>query len=679
MKHAEGKWSWWGITAVFLLLLWLTFILAAYYVVQKPLDTAMLQRAAAQIARSHLFSFSAVAAGRSLLDVLAALWLIGLALGLGLWLWRWLGPADALWWETVLFSWGLGFGLLGLLMLLLGLMGWLQRPFLLTLTLLLTLASLPVLLPFARKARGGKRPFFPITLYLTLAIGLAFTTALLPPTAWDSLSYHLRGPALYLQAGRIYPDIDIFSLNNPFSLEMVFLLAMSLRSDITAQLIHFFFLPLLAGQLYGLAVRGCKMNNGWTAVLLLFTIPMTLQLAPTAYNDLALAFTILATLYAYIRWRETDQARWLLLSGLFSGLAMSLKYTSFIAPLLIGLLLMAQQWRQPRRLLHLLLLFAAPTLLVALPWYLKNWVFTGNPVYPFVWNGRFWDDFRTNAHQNPGSGIGWNLAAIATIPYTLTLGIADASGDGSPGPLFLALLPLLLRQFRRQTPLAFRILLAYALLHYGFWVLGVINSAPLWQGRLLLPALAALCPVLAWALADLKRFDHPHFSLHRFLHLVLAVVLGFGLAGQTAVWLTHTPFTYILGTQSRADYLEQQLDTLYTTTATLDTLLPSQSVVQFLWEPRTYYCQRTCRGDHILDKYTHLEHLHTTASSIAQALAAEGVTHLLIYEQGLTFLRDNNTAWVVPANAGEYEQFRAKHTRLLYQWNGTYTLVELIP
>lgn len=679
MKQNNLTWSGWQITAVLLFILWLTFVLAAYYVAQKPLDASLLHHAAPQLARSRLFALSAKAAWRTLLDIISALWLIMLALGLGLSLWHRLRPAKALWWETMLFSWGLGFGLLGLIILLIGLAGWLKRPFLFSLTILLTLTSLPSLRSFWQEVKRVKRPFFPITLYLALATSLAFTTALLPPTSWDSLSYHLRGPALYLQAGRIYPDIDIFSLNNPFLLEMVFLLALALRSDIAAQLIHFFFLPLLIVQVYVLATHSFKLTAGWTAVLLLFTIPITLQLAPTAYNDLALTFTILATLYSYLRWHETSQDRWLLLSGLFSGLSMSLKYTSFIAPLLIGLLLIAQQWRQPRQLVRLLLLFAAPTLLVALPWYIKNWAFTGNPVYPFVWNGRFWDDFRTNAHQNPGSGIGWNLTAILTLPYSLTLGINDASGDGAPGPLFLAFLPLLLLHFRRQTPLAFRILLAYTVLHYGFWVLGVINSAPLRQGRLLFPALVALCPILAWVMADLKRFDHPLFSLHRFLNLILATVLCFGLVSQTAVWLTHTPFAHLISTQSRADYLEQQLGHLYNATATLDDLLPSQAVVQFLWEPRTYYCQLTCRGDHILDKYAHLEHLHATAPAIAHALAAEGVTHLLIYEQGLTFLRNNNAPWVVPANEDAFAQFRTHHTRPLHQWDNAYTLVELIP
>ncbi len=690
MKTGESSFRpwFWIVLAVFIG--WLFFSLSAYYVAQKPLDATAIQVIGDQMSRWGATSFSATAVWRSLLDVAAALW-IGLAvLGVGLWLWRWLGPASAAPAEVGLFASGLGFGAVGLLILGIGLVGWLQRPFLFGLLIVLTIIGLPVLVPFLRQIRLPQRPEAAsgspsplVALYLCVASGLAFTVALLPPTSWDSLSYHLRGPWLYLQAGQIYPGIDVFSLNNPFLLEMLFMLAMAVRSDITAQLIHFFFLFLLAGLVYQVTVNGLKVRTGWTAVLLLFATPMVLLLAPVTYNDLALAFTILASLYAYSHWRETETTRWLLISGLFSGLAMSLKYTSFIAPLLIGLLLIWQNWRQPRQMVRLGLIFALPALAVALPWYAKNWAFTGNPVYPFVWDGRDWDALRATTHRDPGSGIGWDAIALLTLPYTLTLGIGDASGDGQTGPLYLALLPLLLfyALFRagRHAPVIFRVLLLFALFHYAVWVLGVIDSAPLRQGRLLLPAFVALCPVLAWVIADLGRFDHPQFSLQRFLNLLLAVVILLELITQLGRWLQLNPVAFIIGSQSRAAYLEEQLGYLYIASQTMNETLPPEAVVQFLWEPRTYYCERECRGDHILDKYSYLEHQHRSAGQIAQALAAEGVTHLFVFEQGLAFLRDADAALIIPADAAEYAQFITTYTRPVERWGDAYTLVELRP
>ena len=66
----------------------------------------------------------------------------------------------------------------------------------------------------------------------------ALLVALLPPTDWDGLFYHLTGPKLYLQAGQIVGGIDIPHLNFPSLMEMLFTWAMLLRSDIAAKLLH---------------------------------------------------------------------------------------------------------------------------------------------------------------------------------------------------------------------------------------------------------------------------------------------------------------------------------------------------------------------------------------------------------------------------------------------------------
>ncbi len=672
-----GKWTW---TAVALFVAWLFFALAAYYVTQRPFDAALIQ--AIQRAGWGSFAFSGAALARSLADVAVTLWLTGTALGLGLWLWHWLGASDAPPLEALLFSWGMGLGALGLLVLFVGLAGWLTRPFLFSFTFILMLAGLPALLPFLRTMRAGKRPSPLVTFYLLTAVGLAFTLALLPPSDWDGLFYHLKGPKLYLAAAQIQSGIDIPHLNFPSLFEMLFMLAMALRSDVTAVLLHFTCVFLLSGLVYAIA-RYIQPGQGWTAVLFLFSMPMLLKLGSWAYNDLALAFYQIGALYALLRWQQAQQRQWLILSGLFCGLAMGLKYTSFVSPLVLAALIAResrpyrarQTWTQ---LVQHLLLFALPALLVALPWYVKNFVFTGNPTYPFVFNGRFWDDFRTTAYSSSGSGLGFDPIALLRLPYDLTLGIRDASQDGQMGPLFLAMLPLLLIHIPRM-PKALHLILWFVLAQYAFWAIGVIFSAGLWQSRLLLPAFVALCPALAWLLQAIQPLDYPQFSLQRFLNLVIGFVLALGLLQQAQDWLARAPLTYVIGSQNKAERLTQALGVHYQVMQQLNQTLPPNAVVLFLWEPRSYYCDLDCRPDSILDKYSHLEHLHRSAASIAAALAAEGVTHLLIFDQGLTFLRDNEMRWVVPANDVEYERFLATHTRLVQQWGERYSLRELLP
>src|SRR5262249_21052365 len=86
--------------------LWLFFVLATFFMVQKPFTAVQ-----------------ALAAGRAILDLAAAGWVSLVGLGLGSWLLSYLWPEEPLSLETLLLSTGLGLGLLGLLSLALGLMG----------------------------------------------------------------------------------------------------------------------------------------------------------------------------------------------------------------------------------------------------------------------------------------------------------------------------------------------------------------------------------------------------------------------------------------------------------------------------------------------------------------------------------------------------------------------------
>lgn len=59
-------------------------------------------------------------------------------------------------------------------------------------------------------------------------IGMALLLAFAPPTAWDALSYHLVGPAAYLETGRVDSHPENFFLGFPQGVELLFGVTMSL-------------------------------------------------------------------------------------------------------------------------------------------------------------------------------------------------------------------------------------------------------------------------------------------------------------------------------------------------------------------------------------------------------------------------------------------------------------------
>ncbi|MCP5096931.1 MAG: hypothetical protein GY943_15385 [Chloroflexi bacterium] len=691
-KYLHNIWLRWFLIGLFVL--WFFFAVASYFVVYKPFSPLLLVQLAEFTWLPLGSDWSAL--GRATLDLLVAVWLGLMGLGCGLWMWDFLTQRrkgakeekgrDL---ERVLFGFGLGFGVVGLVVLLVGVMGWLNTAVLTTIAIILSVIGLPKLV---RLRVGWKRPSRPIAIYLIIVLLLAITLAVLPPTSWDGLFYHLKGPKLYLEAGRIYGGVDIPHFNFPSLFQMWFLLAMGIRGDVAAQLIHILFLFGLGGMVYAFAREQFGLQDGWTAVLFLFATPMVPMLATWSYNDLGLAFFSAGSVYAFLKWQQNDGKKnlgrrltrinadkniqsassalvrvqdfnhhWLVVSGVFAGLAMSMKYTSVVGPGMLGLLLLWQLRHDWRQAMKLGAVFGGTAVLTLAPWLIKNWAFTGNPVYPFLFDGLYWDAFRAAGYGNSGSGIGFDIIALLRLPYDMTLGIRDASQDGRTGAFFLAFLPLILTYafwkkgkttdftdeekkksafiYVHPRPISsYSTILLISLGYYLFWMMGVIGSKGLWQTRLLLPMFTILCPVLAWVFEAIREFDHPQFSLRRFLNMGVGFVLVLIVFNLVWQWVPAQPWAYLSGAETRDAHLTRRLGAHYAAMQEINAQLPPDAIVKFLWEPRSYYCDVDCRPDSILDAFDHLVYLHKDADSIAAALRAEGVTHILIWQTGLDFI-----------------------------------------
>lgn len=660
----KSLWQW---LVPALLVLWLFFVLGSFFAVQKPFGAD-----------------NVAAVVNALFNLLIAIWLLLISLGLGSWLLNRLAGEAFEFGEMVVLGAGVGLGLLGLLAFGLGLLGMFQPITAFGLTIILSLVVVPQfrqLFRLWRNCRFTNRPHFLIFAYLIIIGLLTLSVALLPPMDWDGLFYHLTAPQIYLEAGGIFSGIDIPHFSFPSLMEMLFAWAMLLRGDIAAKLLHFSFAPLLAGLVYLTARQFLGQKSAWPAVVILASMPMLGTLAGWAYNDLALAFYQLASLYTIIRFftatsnqqsvissqqsatsnyqspqpltsKLQSPTSWLILSAVFAGLAMGLKYTSFVTPVIVGLLIL---WHALRPTSHVprpitqtttnFLIFSIIALLVASPWYLRNWFFTGNPVYPFlydVFGGQFWDSFRAQWYAAAGTGIGWQPSTLLGLPWLLTLGVRDANyWDGRTGPLLLLFLPLVIGWglFRRNNrPFVLDVLLFYVLAHFTFWTLGVIWSQALWQSRLLLPGLAGLAAVTGWVWSELPRLDMPQFSFSRFVNIAVTLTLALTVIDVGLLTMKTDPLPYLTGLESRDDYLTRRLGAHYAAMQQINSELPPDATIVFLWEPRSYYCQLDCRPDSILDTFPHLVYQHQTADAIAQDWHEADITHVLIHRDGLQFV-----------------------------------------
>ena len=208
------------------------------------------------------------------------------------------------------------------------------------------------------------------------------THAMAPEHSPDGMSYHLGLVARYArQHGFVWFPTNMYAFLSQGA-EMLFLFAFSIGRHSAAAMIHFTFvlaLPILLASTYGL--------RGWFAGLFVFLLPVVGIDGISAYNDVALAVVIVACYQAMEQWRNTRQPAWVSVAALLAGFAFSIKYTGIIA-----LVFLLPAWRNwPRWFL------AAAC---ALPWLMKNWLWSGNPLAPFynAWfeNPWFTAEFETN-------------------------------------------------------------------------------------------------------------------------------------------------------------------------------------------------------------------------------------------------------------------------------------------
>jgi hypothetical protein len=614
--------------AVAALILWSAIVLSAFYITQRPLAFQVLGGAAAT-----LWSIT--------LTIILLLSSTSLGYFILLRIHPQLQPH-----EKSILGTGMGLGILGLAGFGLGAAGLASVPVLIVLLTavliyavsakvhLNAISDLQSLIDTFRKDAGEIPTWLP---FAVLMAGLvSFFFALLPPAdGFDGLLYHLRLPEQLLQNGglRAYNNFPFWF---PSLVEGDYVWALALGSERTAQLIHWSFFMLVIGMIWNWSRQVFEVRAAWWALAVLISMPSLPWLASWAYTDFALTFFVLASLYSLWRWNETSEGPWLFISGLFAGLAMGVKYTSFILPLICVIFILFRELNMKARILPAIK-FSLPAVVIASPWYIRNWLMMGNPFYPFVFGGRYWDAFLVDWYSGIGTGIGWDIREIVLLPFTITLGHRDQTFyDGRIGPLFLLFLPLVLWMFwtKRSAPSAQRstllIISTFTLINYLFWVFSVTQTMHLWQSRLLFPALIAFTIPMGTAIASLSQLNLPRLRPAFIIHNLIGMVIFISLLDNSLSLIARRPLASILGIESRAAYFER-IQPAYSRALDLVNTTPEDAFIYFLFEPRSYNMPRNVQADPMNSNLMHDLYLFGDAAIVAKNWKASGYTHLLVY------------------------------------------------
>ncbi|TAK30590.1 MAG: phospholipid carrier-dependent glycosyltransferase [Chloroflexota bacterium] len=681
-------------------LVWVVTIFVPYYVVHKPISVPL---GAVWNINRGLFQSGWALGGilDSMANLSAGVLVAAVSIGLGwellrLWPDRLAGQARDPRYSPLLtrlcFSAGLGLGVLGLAVFVLAASGqlyWWSIDLLLGGAAAWCLSGLrrgwPAF-PDGRQILGpGRLTGFEWTLILGVGVALALSlvSALVPPTAWDSLVYHLTAPQLLLEEHRFVGGVDVAHFYFPELMEMLFVVALSIRGPIAAQLIQVAFLALMLLAIFAFAQMHFNRRVGLLACAIYVSAQSVLILASQAYVDVALSFFLFLafwTLYdaagnaSESGGRGQPSARsLLLLSAVFAGFGMSVKYTSapFVAALAI-LVAWAALRSEEGPWMHRLrgavwpaAVWCGVAAIVASPWYLKNLGLTGNPVYPFVFGGWAWDDWRAAWFLRAGSGLWNDPLRLVLAPWEMTvLGVEGREGyQATIGPLFLLALPLVLL-VRRHRSVRWALFVCGVV--YGIWLAGVAESRFLQQTRLLLPIFGLLALVGARALEELRIWDRPFFRLQTVVSGVLIMALGLSLVSQAVSVGAVAPWAYALGAEDRDSFLVRQLGENYQVTRSLDQKLPPGAKVWFLWEPRSYYTSQSVQPDVLLDNWVRALYMRGSAKGVRDYLVGRGYSHVLIYRWGLEFSLNPPNREVTDGDLEELRSFESSYLKRVW-------------
>jgi 4-amino-4-deoxy-L-arabinose transferase-like glycosyltransferase len=506
-----------------------------------------------------------------------------------------------------------------------------------------------------------------------LYVAFLVAVAALPPTGVDELLYHLEAPRRFLESGHQPFFRDNILAYFPQFGEMLFLNGLALAGESAARLFHVLFAMVLGLAVYGYARERLTAFHAALAAAVFLTVPSVMLVAGSAYVDLMFSTFAFLALVALIKFLETGERIWIVQAGIMAGGACSTKYTGIQLVLLLVLILLIQQLRGAAKGWRLAPLFLpAVALLIASPYYLRNLVLTGWPLFPFhtPWFTLSpevnWDESRARLLLRwlSGHGIGYQVTIrdklLAPLLVFIKARIGDPQAyDGFLGPVFLAVPALLLvtRGLLRQLGL----LALFAGLYLGYWTV----TTP--QVRFLLPVVPVLALLLAYGIAGLRS---------RPLTLVVVLLATLNLAVGMRAVLRLGPVDYWLGHEPREIYLTRNVRS-YSVHRELNRIVgPGQSVYMVAGYNYVYYLDCSWRADFVFTDYRFalvLDRAQTTAD-ILFFLKSQGATHLLLNRAVLS----HPDAGLPDKDLRKLREFLGQHAREVYR-RGEFQVFELQP
>ncbi len=566
--------------------------------------------------------------------------------------------------ESLAMTSGVGLGILGYLVLLAGALKILYPQ------VFWGLLPLLVFFPLRRPAGVGqgeeKTPLEAGEKALLLCLGFLavvhFILSLGPPLARDVLTQHLALPKLYVQHHRVFNLPFAEASFNPMQVDMLYTLALLLKCEPGASLIHSLFSYLTAALIYSFLRSRASRRVALLGSLLYLSVPLVVNLSSKAYVDLALAFFAWASLYGLMQ-EGKEEKRWLILSAIMAGFGAATKYNGFLVLFLLLPWVLRHSKEGSFRGIKRAGGYFALSLAVASPWLVRNFLFTGNPFFPFFSN---WLGNMPVVSQEIYGPLtrrtllyGEGLLDFLTIPIRIFFQGKDDIPryfDGELNPVFLFFFPFVLGVHKERWVGG---LLGFVSLYFLFTLLLTDMRA-----RYILPTLP---PLTVLAALGIKRTGQGRGKW--LAGSVLAGCLFWNVCYLYGHIQKAELGPYLLGRESREAYLSRKLGDFDLWQFANRSLPADAKVMMYFLGNRGYYSDR----DYMYEDYYSGRELKLFLSGspsserLVEYFKKRRITHIALRKDLFEQFAEAN---LLSQEKDAWGDFRTRHLRLLYEGKG---------
>jgi len=248
--------------------------------------------------------------------------------------------------------------------------------------------------------------------------------SLAPQIHWDAEAHHYLVPWFFLKHHAVIDFPDVIFSYYPSIIEMIYLAAMGIGGEQTANLTGWFHTTLMYIGVFAVAISLFRnyRHGIWASIIFLSTQGIHMHFEG-GWNDMGVSMFIVASIIVLFENGKKETGA-LFLSAILMGAALASKHYAWIPFIFALVFIFIDLLRRKNYVLtslKLVVIYFLTAFSMPLIWYIRSLILTGNPVYPFSAFGLFPTYLLPPFAETSWVTVGFSRNIITFITYPILL------------------------------------------------------------------------------------------------------------------------------------------------------------------------------------------------------------------------------------------------------------------